>query len=436
MSRLKNLRKIKLSAEQLIYYLVWGAFLSMALGTSPPVICGALAALVWILSGKPGNLRHAYLRQSRFWPVLFIIILHWVGMLYTPDPGGLGIGFAKKTHYWLYGLAVASISFAIFSSERLIQAYLAGLAINSLVAIIQFIGVFPMMNEISYGLGLGYSSLAAYLVLGILTTSYYFRETKGKRTKFLLGLLMAGYFFHLIILMGRVGILTFLILSPLIVRNFFRGFSIFKISLVYVLLIGLMSLSPIVRQRVSLSVTQIKHHLKADPQSAWGKAYTIHQDRFYMWYGAVQIFLDNPIFGVGTGGYATALWERGKPEWPAIAHPHSNLFYMAVSFGLIGIFALVWFFWEMIKNAWEERNTPLGYFVLSTALVIVVSGLVDTQIMDSSTALLLSLATGLQNGFPKFARLVTPTPVSSLPFENTGKAQARPASSTARAEEQ
>jgi O-antigen ligase len=295
-------------------------------------------------------------------------------MLYTPDPGGLGIGFAKKTHYWLYGLAVASIPFAIFSPERLIQAYLAGLAINSLVAIIQFIGVFPMVNKISYGLGLGYSSLAAYLVLGILMASYYFRETKEKRTRILLGLLMAGYFFHLIILMGRVGFFTFLILSPLVVRNFFKGFSIFRISLVYLLLIGLMSLSPIVRERVSLSVTQIKHHLKADPQTAWGREYTDYQDRFYMWYGAVQIFLENPIFGVGTGGYTNALKERGKPEWPAIAHPHSNLFYMAVSFGLIGIFAFVWFFWEMIRNAWGERNTPLGFFVLSTALVILVSG--------------------------------------------------------------
>jgi O-antigen ligase len=427
--------KIRLSAEQLIYYLVFAAFLSMPLGTSPPVICGALAALVWILSGKPIKLRRAYLAQSWFWPVLLFIILHWVGLLYSPDPGGMGIGFAKKTHYWLYGLAAASISFAIFSPEKLIQAYLVGLAINALVAIIQLIGIFPVKNELAYGLGLGYSTMAAYLVLGILMASFYFRETEEKRTRILLGVLMAGYFFHLIILMGRVGFLTFFILSPLIIRNVLRRFSLFKISLVYVLLIGLMSLSPIVRDRVSLTLNQIKHHLNADPGSAWGREYTIHQDRFYMWYGAVQIFLENPLFGVGTGGYTNALKERGKPEWPAIAHPHSNLFYMAVSFGLIGIFALVWFFWEMIRNAWEERNTPLGYFVLSTALVIIVSGLVDTQIMDSSTALLLSLATGLQNGFPKFACLVTPTPVSSQPCKNRRTGQPRPALSTPKAEE-
>ena len=107
--------KMSLFADQVIYYLACAAFLSMPLGTSPPVICGALAALVWILSGKPIKMRRAYLGQSWFWPVLFLIILHWVGLLYSPDPGGLGIGFAKKTHYWLYGLAVASISFAMLT---------------------------------------------------------------------------------------------------------------------------------------------------------------------------------------------------------------------------------------------------------------------------------------------------------------------------------
>jgi len=67
------------------------------------------------------------------------------------------------------------------------------------------------------------------------------------------------------------------------------------------------------------------------------------------------------------------------------------------------VFAFLWFFWEILRNAWEERNTPLGFFVLSTALVILVSGLVNSQILDAGTAFLLAVVTGLQNGFPKFA---------------------------------
>jgi hypothetical protein len=81
---------------------------------------------------------------------------------------------------------------------------------------------------------------------------------------------------------------------------------------------------------------------------------------------------------------------------------------MAVSFGVIGILALLWLFWEMFRNAWEERHTPLGYFVFSAILAIFVIGLVNGAIIDTSTAFLLALVTGLQNGFPKFAGSATP----------------------------
>ena len=47
---------------------------------------------------------------------------------------------------------------------------------------------------------------------------------------------------------------------------------------------------------------------------------------------------------------------------------------MAVSFGIVGVAVLFWLFIEIIKNAWKNRETPLGYFLLSTSLVIFISG--------------------------------------------------------------
>lgn len=398
----------EISSNDLLFYLFVVAFFSMPIGTSPPIICSVLASAIWVFSGMAMKTMDACLRRSWFWPVLLLIFLPWIGLLYTPDLTGLGIKFAKKTHYWIYCMAVASISFGIHSPQKLIKAFLFGLAINSIVAILQLVGLVPAVDNygrIQYlGFGLGYSTQSAFLIVGMLVASYYFKVSTEKRTRIFFFLLMAGYFFHLVILLGRVGFFTFAILSPFIVRNLFKEFNLFKISLTCMLLLGITFISPIVRERVSFSIDQLKHHLTADPNYAWGKEYTEHQDRFYMWYGAVNIFLENPLFGVGTGGYATALKERGKPEWPFMAHPHNNFLHMAASYGVIGIFALLWFFWEIIKNAWGERHTPLGYFILSTALVIFVSGLVDTHILDSGPAFLLGVATGLQNGLEKYVR--------------------------------
>ena len=402
--------KTRLSADFLIYWLVCAAFLSMPLGSSPPVICGGLGALIWIASGKPIKLWRTYVGQSWFRPVAVLIVLPWIGLLYTPDPAGFGIAFAKKTHYWLYAFVVAAIPFTRFSFDRLIHAYLLGLAVNALVAILQFIGIFPMMNILAYGLGLGYSTMATYLVLGILMASLYFRDNKDPKKRILYGLLMGGYFFHLIILGGRAWFLTLLLVSPLILRNLFGRARILKMSLAYAAIFGIVLLSPIVRDQISRSIDQIKYHLNRDPNLAWGKEYHIKENRLYMWRGATEIFLENPIVGVGTGGFPVVLHERGDPDWPHANHPHNNFLYMAVSFGVIGIVALTWFFWEIFRNSWQERHTHLGYFVFATALVIFINGMFTSEIVDAATAFLLALATGLQNGFPKFSSAVTSQP--------------------------
>jgi O-antigen ligase len=166
----------------------------------------------------------------------------------------------------------------------------------------------------------------------------------------------------------------------------------------------MMLLSPIVRNRISVSVDKLKYHMSIDQKSAWGKEYSVNYERFYLWYGAVRIFKDNPFFGVGTGGYGTVLKQMGSPDDPLMAHPHNDILYMAVSYGAIGVAAFFWLFGEIIKNAFKQRDNILGFFVLSTTLVILVSGLVNAQILDAGMAFFLAVTVGLQQGFRQFNR--------------------------------
>lgn len=123
-----------------------------------------------------------------------------------------------------------------------------------------------------------------------------------------------------------------------------------------------------------------------------------------MWNGAVRIFKDHPFLGVGTGGYSTVLKKMGSPDDPIIAHPHNDFLYMAVSYGLIGVAAFFWLFGEIIKNAFTQRHNFLGFFVLSSTLVILVSGLFNAQILDAGMAFFLAVTVGLQQGFPQFKK--------------------------------
>jgi O-antigen ligase len=396
-------KKKEISAEELVFWCIAGVFLTMPVGTSPPIIFGVLAALVWFFSGGFFRLKHV-LKESWLWPVLAFVALAWVGFLYTPDPSGFGIDYAGKTYYWLFCVVLASLSLQILRPRMLINAFLLGLAVNACVGVFQFAGFIAPKNGWFSGLTRGYNTLTVYLVLAILMCSFYFREATEGRKRWAILLVMALYFFHLIILEGRTGYLTLVLLSPLLLKTLFRKLSAWKIILVWVLIMGAMSLSPIVRQRLDLTVSQLKYHMNAEPDKAWGREYTVHQDRFYMWYGAVQIFLENPIMGVGTGGYPVVLKEKRNPNDPIIAHPHNNVLYMAVSYGVFGIVVFIWFFWEMLRNSLKEKDTVLGYFILCTALVLLVNGLFNTTILDAGTVILWSMAVGLQRALPKFAQ--------------------------------
>lgn len=392
----------KMKGDTLLYLVFVLVFFFMSLGTSLVTIFGILSLFVWLFAGKMKGLGRIA-KKTWFWPVVVFMVLPWVGLLYTPDLSGIGIDYASKSHYWLYTITVASISFAVFPPERLIQAFLAGLALNAVVAICQFAGVLPLTRGYEYrGFGEGYAVLSVFLIVGILVVSYYFGRTAEKKNKVLLSFLIILYFFHLIIMQGRAGYVTFVLLSPLIVHTLFRKISFLKIVLTCVCLLSLMSLSPVVRQRVRLSIDQLRYHVYADSDTAWGKEYNKYQDRFYMWYGGIRILIENPFLGVGTGGYQTVLKQGGKPDVPAIAHPHNNLLHMGVSYGIVGMIAYLWLFVETIRNAWKQRQTPVGFFVLSAAIVIFVSGLFNTTVLDVGTLFLLAVAVGLQQTFPKF----------------------------------
>ncbi len=390
----------KINANTLLFYTFVGAFFAMPLGTGLQNIMGGCAALIWLFSGKITQMRQI-VRSSWIWPVFMLIALPWIGLLYTPDNTGLGLDYAEKTHYWIYCLAIASISFKALPSQGLIIAFLAGIGFNAIVAVFQVAGIIPSMGHWEYhGFGLEYNTLSAFLIVGILVASNYFKTIKEKKMRLFLVSLMLLFFFHLVFMKGRNGYFTFILLSPLVAYNLVNKLNIFKISLVCTVLIGLMYLSPMVRNRINFSIIQISSHLKDNPDSAWGKKHSGVEERFYIMRGAFDLFMENPLFGVGTGGFYTLM---GKKDLP-IAHPHNNILYMAVSFGVFGIFALLWVFWEVVKNAWEERHSPIGFFVLSVALVIFVSGIFNSQIIDSGTAFLFAVSIGLQQGFPKFEK--------------------------------
>lgn len=375
-----------------------GAFLTLPLGTSPNLILSGIGTLLSFMRPNKSMLSNI-LKESWILPCVCAILLNWIGLLYTPDPKGFGIEYASKTYYWIFPFALLAISISSKEALYLVHIFLLGLLFNSLLAVLQFIGVLNPKNGVYSGLVSGYNSLSLYLTIGILTSSYYFKISNqnnifGSRKIFYL-INIVFYFFHLAILQGRTGYFVFLITLPILIKNFaIKGISL-RNYLILLLLCTIFFSSPIVQKRVTETIEDLRYHISVGESKAWGREYTTHQDRFYMWYGAVELFLDHPLYGLGTGGYALSLKKIRPPQDPLISHPHNNLLHILTSFGLIGFGIYFWLFYKLIQQSYRMRFDPGGAFIFYCIICFLLGGIFNTTLLDSGSLMFLMLGLGL-----------------------------------------
>ncbi|MCP4720937.1 MAG: O-antigen ligase family protein, partial [Desulfobacteraceae bacterium] len=276
-----------------------------------------------------------------------------------------------------------------YSEKRffiLVSALWAGLLTGAVLALGQVLGLVEPIRAHYLGFGIVYTLVAMYLIIGILMAAFYFKQATTRQSKIGLILLILAFLFHLTVLEGRSGYLIFILVSPMVARDLMHGFS-FKIkALVFGVLVLSLCLSPVVRNRVVYTFDQLKANkekvLKGKDIKSMPRPYIIKQ--------AIDIMKQHPLIGIGTG----SLTEPTRANGHEVAHPHNNFLYMGVSFGMIGFISCFWLFWNMFARSWRFRETPVGYFVFSTCLVLFLGGMFDTQILNTGTLLLLSITYG------------------------------------------
>lgn len=365
-----------------------GTFFFIPVATSPAVIMGLLTLSLWIFSGKFIKDRHLWLKQKWFSPVLLFMALPWIGLLYTNDVE-TGMDFAKKSYYWLYAFAIASLSYKNYPAKTMINAFLCGLSFTAFIAIMQAVGLVPMPKSMATGF-ISHISFSLLLVFGILLVSFYYKRSNNVKQRIFLIVMLVIYFFSLSVGHGRIGYLAFLVLSPWIFSNIMGKKHIFKITGVILLMGLLLFSSSTVQNRIGLAVSDIELYYHGYKNTSIGL-------RLYMWEGAVKLFLENPVIGVGTGGYKKAMMKyKDNPELQYRPQPHNSFLYMAVSFGIVGLFSLIWLFVAFLKKGWQARDTFAGFSVLSFGVVLLIGSLTDTQILSLATAKMFALLTGIR----------------------------------------
>jgi O-antigen ligase len=376
------------SSERLMLYAFCGAAFFVPASISLAMLFVFAATLIWLVSGR--IYRDAGLWPGNAWilPVLAFAALPWIGLLYTNDLDA-GLYYARKTHYWIYAFVVASITSGR-NSDKIMNAFLAGLALTAVVYIFQSEGFVPIrryriggsINPITYSL---------LLVFGLLQMSYLINNTKQKRRRLILVLLVVLLFYTVSIVPGRAGYLALLLLSPLFAYKLLGQRHILKVALIMVLIVVSLFLSPTVRKEINEGRNDINEYKLGKINSSIGL-------RFHMWEGAARIFLENPLIGIGTGGYKSEMEKFEKPSIKGMVfgHPHNSFLFVASSYGVAGLAVFFWFLSALLKTGWRRRASFAGFSLIAFVLIVIVGSLTDTQIIESHTAIMLSILTGLQ----------------------------------------
>ncbi|MBI4823606.1 MAG: O-antigen ligase family protein [Nitrospirae bacterium] len=383
------------STERLMFLSLCGLFFLIPVATSPSVIVGLTTLAIWVFSGKFIKNR-SWLKQRWSLPVIAMMLLPWVGLLWTEDVT-TGLSFARKSHYWLFAFAIASLSFSSLRVDALMKAYIGGVSFTALLFLMQLAGAIPMRPPYSVGLlnKWAHISFSLLLTFSVLLLSFYFKEAKQKRDKVICLCLMLLNFLALSMLFSDSGHLAFILLSPLVAYNILSKRHLLNVLIVSALMTGALFLSPVTQNRLIEAVTGTITYTESTDLTPIG-------GRYYMWTGALKIYLKNPVFGIGTGGYQSEirklringqLAEKIITEDPI--QPHNSFLYMAVSFGIPGIITLVWLFALLIKSGWQNRSSLTGFSILAFTLTLLIGSLTDTQILQVHTGMLFALFTGL-----------------------------------------
>ena len=117
-----------------------------------------------------------------------------------------------------------------------------------------------------------------------------------------------------------------------------------------------------------------------------------------MWQAGLDMIMDKPIFGQGTGMilsvYPRFRWQ-GAPN-PNAPHLHNNFIQIAAERGLPCLVFLCWWLFLLGREAWRVRSTSrYGPLVLAVLAVTLSSGMFEYTLGDSEILMLVLLLSAL-----------------------------------------
>jgi len=336
----------------------------------------SLLLALWLLGGglrsRWAELRHHRLSQA----VLVFVALNVLSLVWTSDLHA-GLRYLTKFRYLLIIPVLATALQPVFR-RRAMTTFLVATLVSVILSFAVLAGMLefggshpgnpsPTMAHLDYSLVL---ALAALLTL----TRVLFGDMDLKGRLAYLGaflFVVAG----LAINIGRSGQLAFLGGLILLLAYWARGRSPRAIASVLAAVIVTLALawwaSPSFQSRIAAGRDEVES--------------TFTKDRYDTSFGgrvaamkvAGEIFSQHPLLGTGVGGnipvfrhLLDTVFQDLKPSIYWYRHFHNQYAQVATELGLVGLVALAWIFWELMRGRYERREIAAAALVLGSVYML------------------------------------------------------------------
>jgi len=369
-----------------------GQWAVIALGFSIPVSTAAdniligLSVFLWVLSNSYRE-RFSNMRDNpvALWAVV-VFAMYLLGVTYSVADGKDILSAVEKSAY----LLLIPLFMVFFREKKVRDLAMGGfLAVSALVLVLSYLlwlDLLPPMKFLKkwpehptvFKYHITHSFLMAFAAFLFALRA---RETPMTSNRVVWSLLFSLAVFNVFFMIpSRTGQLVLIVLLVYFFFGFFRwrGLFLSAVILLFIAVAGLMTSSGSWYRGYEKLV---REYAEWEPGRAQiGESAKLRLD----FYGnSLGIIIENPVYGVGTGGFAKAYVAKAGPAaFVYTDNPHNEYLLVAVQFGLAGLGVWLFLFYREWMLAARLSSPFDRAFARGVVLAFLSAGLVSSTLFD------------------------------------------------------
>ncbi|MEK6744526.1 MAG: O-antigen ligase family protein [Nitrospirota bacterium] len=310
--------------------------------------------------------------------IFFYLAALAFSVVYSPDVADGIQRFFSQTKILLLLVLIEAVSSHVDARKYLFAGAAGGTALSLITiyeSVIMHIGRPPAMwNPVHGG---NHLMLAAVLVMVLLV----YEKGRGARVFWSTLLLLHGYALYL---NGTRGVwIAFgivLVLLPLVVIKMRTMHKLIYYGILALFVTALLQ-APFFQARVRGTISDLNQSVKVRTALSYG-------GRYEMWKASANMFTNNPLLGVGLGGWRVELETMVRDKYVSsyvLDYNQAHSIYLDVlsTRGIVGFISFAFLIGYPVIYVWKKRTVeyePYRTLVLIATIAFLISGLTDTLV--------------------------------------------------------